>query len=53
MFLLSTLTSAGIAFAGAYCNSYGTLMVTRVLQAIAISPPQRSDPGVSCIQSKL
>lgn len=40
MFLLSTLLSAAITFACAYCRSYGTLMAVRVLQAIFVCPPQ-------------
>lgn len=40
IFLASTLISAGMHLASAYCNSYGTLMVTRALQAVFLSPPQ-------------
>ncbi len=39
VYLISALVSAGCALAGAYCHSYGTLMVSRVFQAIFISPP--------------
>ncbi|PRQ71468.1 Major facilitator superfamily domain-containing protein [Rhodotorula toruloides] len=38
--LISALFSAAMHFAGAYCHSYGTLMVTRVFQAIFLAPPQ-------------
>ncbi|GAA5821619.1 hypothetical protein JCM3770_005701 [Rhodotorula araucariae] len=38
--LISALLSAAMHFAGAYCNSYGALMTTRVFQAIFLCPPQ-------------
>lgn len=41
MFLASTLLSACLAFACAYCHSYGTLIAVRILQAIVVCPPQR------------
>ncbi|KAL4245865.1 hypothetical protein ABKN59_008794 [Abortiporus biennis] len=40
VYLISCLVSAGCALAGAFCHSYGTLMTTRIFQAIFISPPQ-------------
>ncbi|KAG8995893.1 hypothetical protein FRB94_008715 [Tulasnella sp. JGI-2019a] len=40
VYLISTLGAAVCTFAGAYCHSYGTLMILRVLQSIMISPPQ-------------
>lgn len=40
VYLASTLISAALALACAYCTSYGTLIAVRILQAIAISPPQ-------------
>ncbi|KAG9029992.1 hypothetical protein FRB95_004638 [Tulasnella sp. JGI-2019a] len=40
VYLISTLGAAICTFAGAYCHSYGTLMITRVFSAIMISPPQ-------------
>ncbi|THH29771.1 hypothetical protein EUX98_g4423 [Antrodiella citrinella] len=40
VYLISALVSAACAFAGAYCTSYNTLMVTRIFQAIFICPPQ-------------
>ncbi|BGP24751.1 hypothetical protein JCM10295v2_003670 [Rhodotorula toruloides] len=36
----SAILSAAVHVGGAYCHSYGTLMVTRVLQAILLAPPQ-------------
>ncbi|KAM0749529.1 MFS general substrate transporter [Meredithblackwellia eburnea MCA 4105] len=39
IYLISTLVSAGLHLASAYCHSYGTLMVTRVFQGIFLSPP--------------
>lgn len=40
VYLVSALISAAMALAGGFCHSYGTLMATRVLQAIFISPAQ-------------
>lgn len=40
VYLISALVSAACALGGAYCRSYGTLMTTRVFQAIFIAPPQ-------------
>ncbi|KAG8881199.1 hypothetical protein FRB98_004511 [Tulasnella sp. 332] len=40
VYLISTLGAAICTFVGAYCHSYGTLMITRVFSAIMVSPPQ-------------
>jgi MFS family permease len=39
LYLFSTLTAGATSLAGGFCHSYGTLMTTRVFQAICISPP--------------
>lgn len=40
VYLISALVSAACALAGGFCHSYGTLMTTRVIQAVFLSPPQ-------------
>ncbi|EIN08489.1 MFS general substrate transporter [Punctularia strigosozonata HHB-11173 SS5] len=39
LYLFSSIASAACTLGGAYCRSYGTLMTTRVFQAICVSPP--------------
>ncbi|KAL8283127.1 hypothetical protein RQP46_005905 [Phenoliferia psychrophenolica] len=39
VYLASSLISAALHLAAAYCTTYGTLMTCRILQAIFLSPP--------------
>ncbi|EIN04884.1 MFS general substrate transporter [Punctularia strigosozonata HHB-11173 SS5] len=38
LYLFSALSTAGCAFAGAFCHSYGTLMTVEVFTGICLSP---------------
>ncbi|KAF8589747.1 MFS multidrug transporter [Ramaria rubella] len=39
IYLVSAIVSAACSLGGVFCHSYGTLMITRIIQAIFLAPP--------------